>query len=433
MVILNVNPIISNVKAENLAGDLNQLPENEKLLDLSNGNYDVSSYGDFYFKNNTFVNGLIVDPNHPNYLPPENLFNHQHSSAYTSSGHVYFHFSTLLKISRIRLYPMDEEGNIATGVNIFRYLFEFGLVFRINSSSFSSITDESDYLEFKYNNLVTSCLSINWQGDNRFNEIEIYYDPLFNPYYYTSQVNNTNITNEYYNETNVLYQNDTYVNNTYLNNTYENSTTQNVTYLNVTNQTMEKEFFNTTNEYSNYTYFNESILADNQRLEDKINDLWKQLNETEDVEIRKSNSLADDTYTDPILLILLLIVVVFQIIIFLRGRRKEEPPIENDNIEAEIEHTPSRGFTKEGEVDIIARKVQEERSYQEEPTPSVQTSTSYHHRNNDPSMSQSPQPQAEEHRPEINVTLPPQSPPRPPPTPPQSMEQKALPEHNTNP
>ena len=365
--------------------------------------------------------GLITDPTHPNYLPPENLFNGEHSSAYTVGRYLYFHFSQQIKITRIRLYPMDDEGNKAPAVRVYNSIFQSGEIFLLNATLTTSITDKTHYLEHEYNNFITSHMNIMWDSVAQFNEIEIYYDRYYNPYHYTSEINYnyTNITNEYNNDTYLSYQNDTYINNTYLNSTYQNDT-----YINQTNATTRVIHENITN--LNNTYLNETTLSDNQRLETKLNEVWEQLNDTkEGEEVKESKSLADSTYSDPILIILLLAIIVLQIIMFLKKKKGQGETTEGSNtIEPEVEHTPRPGFSRETEVDIISRKVQQEKLTEHQPPPAQPTQ--YQHRQ---PQSSAPIPPGQSMTPQPMVTSPQVQ--TPPPAKPQ--EQKSLPEHQFTP
>ena len=395
----NNHSLIEQARADNLAGDLDQFPENEEMLDLSDGEYDYETQGGIYRKNNTYMSGIEFSQAAVIYRPPENLFDGTHASVgVPGSAVIWIRFSQYMRITRIRMYPMDNDGFKCDSVRVGT------IAWVLNNSDTDEINDKTDFLEFAYNNLIIEQLSFRTfysLGDGYLNEIEIYYDKFFNPYHYTSEVNYnyTNITNEFNNDT---YINDTYVNDTYLNVTYDNTTYQNdtytgityqnVTYLNVTNQTGGEVFYNTTNEFVNYTYLNETLVQDNKVLEDKLNEVWKELNESKGGEATKdSKSLADKTYSDPILIILLLAILVFQFILFLQRKRNRErdQSIEKEAaIEPEIEHTPGRGLTKETDIDIISRNVQQGQA------PQDQYSTPYHQYQHKPAEPPTQQPQS---------------------------------------
>ena len=383
-----------NARGDNLAGDLDQLPKNEEMLNLSGVELPFAG-GHTCYKNGTWIRGIIVDPGNPDYRPPDNLFNREHSSVCTVQSWVQFYFAFPLKITRIRLYPKGNDiGEMATDVYI--DVMDFDLHVLLNRSDTESIVNVNNYLEFQYNNLISSFIQVRWEGTFFFNEIEIYYDYFFSPYYMTGGFfNNSNITrivNEYHrftNETHNHYQNDTYINYTYLNATYENITCQNDTYLNQTNQT-GITYMNTT--VLNNTYLNDTVIQDNQLLEDKLNNVWEQLNESKKGEEGgESKSLADKTYTDPILIILLLAILIFQIILFIQ-RKKGQGELSggNNTIEPEVEHTPSPGFSKETEIDLITRKVHQERSTDINPPPTQYAQ--YQHRPPQPQQPSTPIP-----------------------------------------
>lgn len=334
-----------------------------------------------------------------------------------------------MKITRIRVYPMDEDSNKCNEIHVslFGLGYNSATPFHLSILDASGITDKSEYFEMPFDNLISSNIAFSTNGPY-LNEIEIYYDKYFNPYHYTSEAyyNYTNITNEYTNETYVTHRNDTYVNNTYLNTTYENITYQNETYVNNTNETGNIIHENVTHVHYNNTYFNETNLLDKRELEKKIDWLVEEYNRTEGSDLKESKSLADKTYTDPILIILLLAILVFQVFLFLQRKRMKEQSLTNEEkaIEPEVEHTPTRGFTKEGEVDIISRKVQQERiaQQQQQQQPPPAQYSQYQHK-----QVQSP---VQTPPPEVNAALPPETPPQ---TPPESYEQKALPEHKLTP
>ena len=440
------NPFVEEARADNLAGDLDQLPENEEMLDLSDGEYDYEEQGKVYLKNNIMVLGMEFDSNALIYRPPENLFDGTHASAgIPGSSPVIIFFPKYEKVTRIRIYPMDDNSFKCDSLSIHR------LSWKLNETDTSSIIDKTDYIEFTFKNLIVERFDVKTyysQGDGYLNEIEIYYDKYFNPYHYTSEVNYnyTNITNEYNNDSYFTYQNDTYVNNTYLNNTYENTTYQNDTHINQTNQTGGEVFYNITNEFVNYTYLNETLVQDNKILEDKLNNLWKELNESKSGDTTKeSKSLADKTYSDPILIILLLAILVFQFILFLQRKRNRErdQSIEKEAaIEPEIEHTPTRGITKETDIDIVSRNVQQTQ------TPQDLYSTQYHQYQHKPAEPPTQQPQssplAQPQKTEIQTPPPVATvslPSEPPVTPSSAQsnipydpnDQKALPEHKMTP
>ncbi len=420
LVILNT---MGNARGDNLAGDLDQLLENEKMLNMKDGDFNESTYT--YGMNNTYVWGIWHDGN--------NLFDGTHQSAeMTSLNYLPFFFPHSLKITRIRVYPMDENG-VKEIENIYIHQYLEMMIsgsyifwdFPISESNTIGVVYKTDYVEFTFPNFISSSLAIKCSGVmySHINEIEIYYDKYYNPYHYTSEINNnyTNITNEYNNDTYLSYQNDTYINNTYLNSTYQNDT-----YINQTNATTRVIHENNTN--LNNTYLNETILSDNQRLEQKLNEVWEQLNDTKGggEAVKESKSLADSTYSDPILIILLLVIIVLQIIIFLRRKKGQgEMMTGNNAIEPEVEHTPKPGFSRETEVDIISRKVQQEKLTEHQPPPTQQTQ--YQHRQPKP-QSSAPIPPGQSMTPQHMVTNPQVQTP-----PPQPQEQKALPEHQFTP
>jgi len=393
MALPNISPIVDPAKADNLAGDLDQLPENETMFDLKGGiiRFGPGTYS--YNKNNTIVCGFN------NYA--DKLFDGTHQSCEVSIHlKIIFYFPFSLKITKVRVYPMDENGTMdVSNVIIGSHYYSvpgLGAHYIENSElSTAGINSKTDYLEFVFPDLVIPDLFVQFVfsgGIRRINEVEIYYDKTFNPYPAVGQAyyNTTNITNEYNNEyNNDTYINDTYINETYINNTYTNDTYVNETrpnakeyqiegdytpinYQNFTNvnnqtdQTIGEMFYNTTNEYVNYTYLNETIIQDNKILENKLNDVWKQLNETKGggEEIKESKSLADKTYSDPILIILLLAILVIQIFLFLQRKRgkEQEQSTRETTIEPEIKYAPSPDFTREGEVDIISRNFQQEQA-----------------------------------------------------------------------
>ena len=49
----NNNSFVESARADNLAGDLDQLPENEELLNLNNGKYDHTKNQYLYYVNFT--------------------------------------------------------------------------------------------------------------------------------------------------------------------------------------------------------------------------------------------------------------------------------------------------------------------------------------------------------------------------------------------
>ena len=107
----NKHSPVEQARGDNLAGDLDQLPENEEMLDLRDGEYDYETYGAIYRKNNTFVQGMEFRSAENIYRPPEQLFDGTHAPAGISSGStVNFRFAFPLIITRIRVYPMDESG-----------------------------------------------------------------------------------------------------------------------------------------------------------------------------------------------------------------------------------------------------------------------------------------------------------------------------------
>ncbi len=120
-----------------------------------------------------------------------------------------------------------------------------------------------------------------------------------------------------------IYENYTYKNITYQNGTCKNVTFRNITYKNYTNQSGDVLYQNTTNDFVNYTYLNETLLLQNIQLEDKLNWAMKKLNETVSGEKRASKS-KNDTYSDPIAIVLLVIIIVLMILLVLRRRKKKE-------------------------------------------------------------------------------------------------------------
>ena len=432
----NNNPFVEQARADNLAGDLDQLPENEELLNLSGG------FGrPMYEKNNTLVYA-VTDGNQN----AADFFNGEHTGARIASGWITVDFPYSMRITRIRLYPKGSDQGGMSDTLMLKKRDNGGKELSLWSSSTSTIMNNDDYLEKIFPNLITNNLWIMSDTTPSYlNEVEIYYDKYFNPYHYTSEINYnyTNITNEYNNDT---YIDNTYVNDTYLNVTYDNTTYQNVTYLNLTNQTGGEVFYNTTNEFVNYTYLNETLVQDNKILEDKLNDLWNELNESKGGEATKdSKSLADKTYSDPILIILLLAILVFQFILFLQRKRNRErdQSIEKEAaIEPEIEHTPGRGLTKETDIDIISRNVQQAQA------PQDQYSAQYHQYQHKPTEPPIQQPQSSPLTQPQQTEI--QTPPpvatvsllsEPPVTPPSAQsnipydpnDQKALPEHKLTP
>ena len=399
-----VSLLINDNVSANLAGDENQLPSNETLLDLSGG----STYGgdgigyEVYRKGDYFVWG--ADGGGYN----GKMFDGTHAMGYVNGYGTYqkfltIHFPQPLKIKRIRVYPMG-TGNemdctnnleICKPIHFWKYYNTLSRNwysgcehYRLSRPSVANIQQATDYVQVRWNNgLITDSIMFNFpnnvQSQLRLNEIEIYYDNTFNPYPYESELrnyyNSTNITNEYYNETNfynetyVTYKNETYLNETYLdydiykNETYSNKTYQNdtytgeytdITYENDThqyymNQTGGALYQNTT-EFINYTYLNETLKQDSQRLEDKLNDVLNRLNNTQSTSTKESTS-TESVFTDPFLIVMLVLIVLLQLIIIFRKRKKGEiiETRTGDSIEPEIEHPPQRGFTREEEKQII--------------------------------------------------------------------------------
>ena len=190
----------------------------------------------------------------------------------------------------------------------------------------------------------TIMLYHNGAYDVQVGELEFYIDPTYQPFLATTNTTYNNVTyrnNTYYNTT---YQNDTYLNETYLNETfmdyrnitylnktyqndtytgtYTDVTYRNVTYQNFTNQTGGAIYQNITKEFVNYTYLNETVLQDNKRLEDKLNNVMDRLNETEGSSIKDAKS-EQETYIEPILIVLIIIVIILQVLILVFRKRKE--------------------------------------------------------------------------------------------------------------
>ena len=394
--------MVSYNATANLAGDENQLPQNEKMIDLKNG---VSNNNLCYYKGNYLVWGVTQGQG------GQSFFDGTHLMAPIGGGNGAYSFLTLqfpypLKITRIRIYPMGNNPsgqgdllgcNSVTISNLVHFhmtnaqgYYYGGMYYGpdLFTSNTNAINQKTDYIQALFPNLITMEIAIKFESTSvaYINEIEIYYDNTFNPYPHTSEISNfynyTNITNEYYNETNNIYENktyqndtyynETYVDNTYLDETYLNETYltetytgnytdilhRNITYANYTNQTGGTSNQNTTNEFFNYTYLNETVLQD-QRLEVKLNMLMDRLNNSKETDVKETKSVVDETYVSPLLIILLIAILVFQLVLFLqRRKKKEKPPEKEPMIEGEIEYTPDSGFIS-GEEQAISRVVQQ--------------------------------------------------------------------------
>ena len=393
IVMLFIFPLISENATANLAGDENQLPNNETMLDLNGGTTQSTLPGassDYcYHKNNTFVWGIYGG------IYNGKMFDgtHQMGLVGGTSNFAVLLFPNPLKITRIRVYPMGDNNEMnANKIDICKPLSTWKTnnirefeKYTLSSSNTNNIQQKTDYVEVLFNHLITDCIAIgnSDQPNLKLNEIEIYYDKTFNPYPSPSDMrnyyNSTNITNEYYNESYVTYNNETFLNETYLNeiyNTYENETYltktyqndtytgtytdityRNSTYQNITNQTGGALFQNISKEFINYTYLNETDIQNNKQLEEKLNWVMNRLNETEKSTVTESKSIVDSPYTNPFLIILLLLIIVLQlIIVFRRKKEKVVRGTEADTtttLQPEIEHTPKRGFTKEEESPIL--------------------------------------------------------------------------------
>ena len=205
------------------------------------------------------------------------------------------------------------------------------------------------------------------------------------------------INNSYYNYT-YVYQNKTYQNDTYLEETYTGTTHHhyNTTYVNYTNQSGGALYHNTTNEFINYTSLNETFLQENQRLEDKINRLIEQLNDTNELSEKETKSTIDRTYTDPILILLLIVIIVFQVVLFIqRRKRKKKAMVKEEPIEEQITYIPPEPIIQE-------------QIYTQEPAPYPQQ---YQYAPA-PEMEQHPLKEPQYQIPQASPT--PQLPPRPP-------------------
>ena len=383
VILFFVAQMVSDIASANIVGDENQLPENEVMLDLSGGTTQStgSNNNNCYHKNNTFVWGIYGG------IYNGDMFDgtHQMGMMDGSNKMCIFMFPIPLKITRIRVHPMgaNKEMN-ANKIEICKPLFSWKFnnqwileEYSLFSSNTNNIQQETDYIEALFSNLITDCIAIGNPDQNnlKINEIEIYYDKTFNPYPSESMVSNyynsTNITNEYFNETNNhylnnTYQNDTFYNKTYVNNTYIDETYwnetylseiytgnytdityRNITYANFTNQTGGNSYQNTTLMSNNYTYLNDSMIRDTERLKEELEWIKKKLNDSKTSESKEIKSYAKDTYIIPIFAILLILIIILQIIIIFRRKRKEIPIDKEDTVEAEIEHVPQRGFTRE--------------------------------------------------------------------------------------
>ena len=91
IVLPNNNPFVEQARGDNLAGDLDQLPENEELLNLSGG------FGrPMYEKNNTLVYA-VTDGNQN----AADFFNGEHTGARIASGWITVDFPYSMRITRI--------------------------------------------------------------------------------------------------------------------------------------------------------------------------------------------------------------------------------------------------------------------------------------------------------------------------------------------
>jgi len=384
--------MVSDNAIANLAGDENQLPQNEELIDLKNG----ASNNLCYYKGNYLVWGTTSGQSQGFFDGTHNMGRINEDQSPNKFISVRFPYP--LKISRIRIYPM---GNSPQGVgdllgcdsvtisNIAHFwLGPTGQAGYYGADIFTSntngINQKTDFIQVLLTNFITMELVIKCESNSPvyLNEIEIYYDNTYNPYPSSSEIKNfhnyTNITNEYFNETyniyeNKTYQNDTYYNETYvdntylevtyLNKTYQNDTYtgnytdytySNTTYLNQTNQTGGTSHQNTTNEFVNNTYLNETALQDNERLEDKINRIMDQLNNSKEPGTKETKSVVDESYFSPLLIILLIAIIIFQFILLLQGRKKKEQQHKKEPvIKGEVEYTPEMGFIREEEQAIF--------------------------------------------------------------------------------
>ncbi len=138
----------------------------------------------------------------------------------------------------------------------------------------------------------------------------------------------------------------------------------------------------------------------------------------------------------------ILILAIAGLLIFIVMLKRKKTDEDGEVIHAEIEHTPTRGITKETDIDIVSRNVHQGQE------PQRQYPTSYHqypHKPAEPQVQQPQsssmtQPQQTEIRtppPVASVFLPSEPPVAPPPAQPNipydPNEQKALPEHRMTP